>query len=100
MRYNIKCGKDNVNGKDPNIINENPAAHVPQMPELIIPDGVDATTANLLKMQMTMMQIQLKETRERQILAMELAKGDSGIPKIVGKAPKFDMEKDWDNFET
>jgi hypothetical protein len=31
---------------------------------------------------------------------MELAKGDSGIPKIVGNAPKFDMEKDWDNFET
>jgi hypothetical protein len=81
------------------------------LPELIIPDGVDAATANLLKMQMNIMQTLMNnqmaqlekrldyETRERHILARELAKRDSGISKIVGKAPKFDIQKDRNNFE-
>jgi len=109
---NINGGEQNVNGDDADNVNEDAAAHVPQLPELVIPDGVDAATANLLKMQMTMMQTLMAnqmaqmekrldyETRERHILARELAKRDSGIPKIVGKAPKFDIEKDRDNFET
>ena len=109
---NVNGGEENVNGDDADNVNEDAAAHVPQLPELVIPDGVDAATANLLKMQMTMMQTLMNnrmaqmekrldyETRERHILARELAKRDSGIPKIVGKAPKFDIEKDRDNFET
>jgi hypothetical protein len=40
------------------------------------------------------------QTREQQILARVLAKRDSGIPKIFGKAPKLDIEKDRNNFET
>ncbi len=40
------------------------------------------------------------KSRERQLLARELAKRDSCIPKIVCKVPKFDMEKDRDNFKT
>jgi hypothetical protein len=47
---------ENVNGGEVDNINEDAAVHVPQLPELVIPDGVDAATANLLKMQMTMMQ--------------------------------------------
>ena len=109
---NINGGEHNVNGENADNVNEDAAAHVPQLPELVIPDGVDAATANLLKMQMTMMQTLMNnqmaqmekrldyKTRERHILARELAKRDSGIPKIVGKAPKFDIEKDRDNFET
>ncbi len=69
------------------------------MPEIIIPDGIDPATANLLKMQMTMMQILMAtqlsqmekqldyETREQRLLARELAKRDSATPKIMGKAP-------------
>jgi hypothetical protein len=108
---NVSGGEDNVNGNDADNVNEDIVVHAPQMPELVIPDGVDAATANLLKMQMTMMQTLTNQmaqmekrfdykTRERHILARELAKRDSGIPKIVGKATKFDIEKDRDNFET
>ena len=53
---NVNGGEDNVNGDDADNVNENAAAHVQQLPELVIPDGVDAATANLLKMQMNMMQ--------------------------------------------
>jgi hypothetical protein len=109
----INGGKDNINGKDA----ENAAAaDVQQIPPLMIPEGIDPAVAKLLKMQhqnqwmmmqaimnnqMAQMEKRLNyETRERQLLARELAKRDSGIPKIVGKAPKFDIEKDQDNFET
>jgi len=109
---NVNGGNDNVNGGDADNVNKDAAAHVPQLPELVILDGVDTATANLLKMQMNMIQTLMNnqmaqmekrldyETRERHILARELAKRDKGIPKIVGKAPKFDIEKDRDNFET
>ncbi len=53
---NINGGEHNVHGENADNVNEDAAAHVPQLPELVIPDGVDAATANLLKMQMTMMQ--------------------------------------------
>ena len=53
---NVNGGEDNVNGNNADNVNEDAAAHVPHLPELVIPDGVDAATANLLKMQMTMMQ--------------------------------------------
>ena len=53
---NVNGGDDNVNGNDADNVNEDAAAHVPQLPELVILDRVDAATANLLKMQMTMMQ--------------------------------------------
>jgi hypothetical protein len=53
---NVNGGNDNVNGGDANNVNEDAAVHNQQLPELVIPDGVDAATANLLKMQMTMMQ--------------------------------------------
>ncbi len=109
----INGGKDNVNGEDA----ENAAAaDVQQIPPLMIPEGIDPAVAELLKMQhqnqwmmmqaimnnrMAQMEKRLDyETRERQLLARELAKRDSSIPKIVGKAPKFDIEKDRDNFET
>jgi hypothetical protein len=109
---NLNGGEDNVNSDDANNVNEDAAVHVQQLPELVIPDGVDAATANLLKMQMNMIQTLMNnqmaqmekrldyKTRERHILARELAKRNSGIPKIVGKAPKFDIEKDLDNFKT
>jgi hypothetical protein len=91
---------------------EHAAADLLHIPEIAIPDGIDPATANLLKMQMTMMQTLMAtqlaqmekrldyETRERRLLARELAKRDSVTPKIMGKAPLFDMEKDRDNFET
>ncbi len=78
---NVNGGKDNVNGNDADNINEDAAAHVPQLPEPVIPDGNDTATANLLKMQMNMMQTLMNnqmaqmekrldyETRERHILA-------------------------------
>jgi hypothetical protein len=53
---NVNGDDDSVNGGDANNVNEDAAAHVLQLPELVIPDGVDAATANLLKMQMNMMQ--------------------------------------------
>jgi hypothetical protein len=116
VRFNLD-DEDNVediivNSENADNDNKDAAVHVQQLPELVIPDGVDAATANLLKMQMTMMQtlmayqmIQMErrldyETRERQLLARELAKHNSGIPKIVGKAPKLDIEKDCKNFKT
>ncbi len=109
----INGGEDNVNGKD---ANNAAAADVQQIPPLMIPEGIDPAVAELLKMQhqnqwmmmqaimnnqMTQMEKRLDyKTREQHILARELAKRDSGIPKFVGKAPKFDIEKDRDNFET
>jgi hypothetical protein len=88
---------------------------VPQFP---IPEGVDQATANLLNMQMNMMQTLMalmeqnyqanqfnletrlnNERRESLELAKQLKNRDSNGPKIVGKAPKFDLEKDRDNFE-
>jgi hypothetical protein len=110
---NINGGEDNINNKinsNNNNVNKNAAALVPHMPELVIPDGVVPATANFLKMQMTMMQTLMAtqmaqmerrlnyETRERQILARDLAKCDSGILKIVGKALKFDIKKDKGEF--
>jgi hypothetical protein len=112
----INGGEDNVNGEDGEDAENAAAADVQQFPPMMIPEGIDPAVAELLKMQhqnqsmmmqaimnnqMAQMEKQLDcETRERQILARELAKRDSGIPKIVGKAPKFDMEKDRDNFKT
>jgi hypothetical protein len=81
---NDNGGEDNVNGNKAD--NKDATVHVPKLPELIIPDGVDAATAYLLKMQMTMMQILMTnqraqmerrldyETRERQLLARKHAK--------------------------
>jgi hypothetical protein len=40
------------------------------------------------------------QTTKDNSLPGNFAKCESCIPKIVGKAPKFNMEKDWDNFET
>ena len=116
---NVNGGGDddvNANGDDANNANEHAAADVQHIPPLMIPEGIDPAVAELLKMQhqnqwmmmqaiMNNQMAQMKkrldyETRERQILARELAKRDSGIPKIVGKAPKFDIEKDHDNFKT
>jgi hypothetical protein len=86
--------------------NENVTADVLHIPEIAIPDGIDPAKANLLKMQMTMMQTLMAtqlaqmekrldyETRERRLLARKLAKHDNATPKIMGKAPLFD------NFET
>jgi hypothetical protein len=109
----INGGEDNLNGKD---ADNAAAADVQQILPLMIPEGIDPAVAELLKMQhqnqwmkmqaimnnqMAQMEKRLDyETREGQLLARALAKCDSGIPKIVGKAPKFDMEKDRDNFKT
>ncbi len=38
--------------------------------------------------------------REWQELTEQLKNCDNNGPKVVGKAPKFDLEKDWENFET
>ena len=116
---NVNGGGDddvNANGDDANNANEHAAADVQQIPPLMIPENIDPAVAELLRMQhqnqwmmmqaimnnqMAQMEKRLDyETRERHILARELAKRDSGIPKILGKAPKFDIEKDRDNFET
>jgi hypothetical protein len=98
---------DGAEGSD-----EHAAADILHIPEIAIPDGIDPATANLLKMQMTTMQTLMAtqmaqmekrldyETRERRLLARELAKRDNATPKFMGKAPLFDMEKDRDNFET
>jgi hypothetical protein len=115
-KHNVNGVNDVVNGEDANNVNEHAAADGQQIPPLMIPAGIDPAVAELLKMQhqnqwmmmqaimnnqMAQMEKRLDyETRERQILARELAKRDSGIPKIVGKAPKFNIEKDCDNFET
>jgi hypothetical protein len=115
-KHNVNGGNDVVNGEDANNVNEHAAADGQQIPPLMIPAGIDPAVAELLKMQhqnqwmmmqaimnnqMAQMEKRLDyETRERQILARELAKRDSGVPKIVGKAPKFDIEKDCDNFKT
>jgi hypothetical protein len=91
---------------------EHAAADLLHIPDIAIPDGIDPATANLLKMQMTMMQTLMAtqlaqmekrldyKTRERRLLARELAKCDSVTPKIMGKAPLFDIEKDRGNFKT
>jgi hypothetical protein len=55
----------------------------------------------LMANQMAQMEKRLEyERRERKQLAKELANRDNGNPKVNGKAPKFDLEKDRDNFET
>ena len=91
---------------------EHAAADLLHIPEIAIPDGIDPATANLLKMQMTMMQTLMAtqmaqmekrldyKTREQQLLDRELAKPDNATPKIMDKAPLFNMEKDRDNFKT
>jgi hypothetical protein len=90
-----------------------------QIMQFAIPEGVDQATANLLMMQMTMMQnmmaqmernyqanqFQLEkrlenERREQQDLAEQLKNRDNNGQKVVGKAPKFDLDKDRENFKT
>jgi multidrug efflux pump subunit AcrB len=89
------------------------------MLQFAIPEVVDQATANLLMMQMTMMQnmmaqmegnyqanqFQLEkrldnERREQQDLAEQLKNRDNNGQKVVGKAPKFDLDKDRENFKT
>ncbi len=41
-----------------------------------------------------------QETNEKNELAKELARRDNGGLKNIGKAPRFDLDKDRDNFET
>ena len=122
VRFNlddVDNAEDNVGNNDDLQNGENAAAHVQQVPQFPIAEGVDPATANLLNMQMTMMQTLMaqmernyqanqfnletrldNERRERLELAKQLENRDSNGPKIVGKAPKFDLEKDRDNFET
>jgi hypothetical protein len=59
VRFNLDDGniaKDNVKNNDGLQNSGNAAAHVQQMPQIAILEGVDPATANLLNMQMTMMQ--------------------------------------------
>jgi hypothetical protein len=121
VRFNldeVDNAEDNVENND-GLQNGNAAAHVQQVLQFAIPEIIDPATANLLNMQMTMMQTLMaqmeqnyqanqfnletrldNERRERLELAKQLVNRDSNGPKIVGKAPKFDLEKDRDNFET
>ena len=55
VRFNLD-DVNNVENNDGLQNGENAAAHVQQMPQIVIPEGVDQATANLLNMQMTMMQ--------------------------------------------
>jgi hypothetical protein len=90
-----------------------------QMLQFAITEGVNQATANLLTMQLRMMQdmmaqmernyqanqFQLEKRlenkrQEQQELAKHLKNRDNNGLKVVSKAPKFDLDKDRENFKT
>jgi hypothetical protein len=82
------------------------------MPQFVIPVGINQTTANLLQMQINIMQtlianqmVQMEKRLdykrwERKQLAKELANRNNCNLKVNGKAPNFNLKKDRDNFKT
>ncbi len=123
IRNNVRFNLNNIHNAKGNIENNEPLHDgrngQQQMLQFAIPESVDQETANLLNMLMTMMQTLMEQMEiiyqanqfilETQldyerwkwlVLAKQLKNQDNNGPKIVGKAPKFDLQKDRDNFKT
>jgi hypothetical protein len=115
VRFNLddfNNAEDNVGNNDGLQNGENAATPVQQAPQFPIPEGVNQATANLLNMQMNMMQTLMaqmernyqanqfnletrldNERRERLELAKQLENRDSTVQKLLARLRSLTSRK-------